>query len=659
MAMDCMSVPEPAFERPVRIPANVQVQFARPRVIRAGEACCCSVPFIVAEDVPQDAPVHILIQAGRHVKGAWRGVKTEPAGAEGVTVLRRMGGEVIEGLQSRNGPVLEFRAPGGGLRAGERLELQLCGTAPTLTYPNKMFLLAVPAPKTPPPLGTPAVNVDPGWRTIGACLIHVIGAGIDHLRVYAPSQVTAGETFSLFIRPEDRWDNVASERPGRLEVRAGDVLLQGWRRCDASDSACLRVEGLHLDEPGVYRITVREPDQDRVARSNPIIVRSDAGAESAAGPVQRNVFWGMIHGHTEHSDGYGSVHHYFRYARDRAALDFAALGDHDHVWETSDEMWLRTQEATAAFNDPPRFVTFLGYEWAKWRRNGDGDRNVYYLHDYRPMYRSDLGHRPTPADLFRALENETAIIIPHHPAEIGNHCDWKDHDPLHERLVEIYSEWGSSECSVHDGNPFPVRPAAVPGVKRDGVDAGEVREGFVQRALELGWRVGFTAGGDDHTGHPGAEIWKGAAPWRYKPGILAVLATDNTREGIWDALWNRRCYGTTGARMLVDVRIGGAVPGAELRIADCPDLARERTVEATVYGTGPIERVDVLRNNRVVYSHTGNGEDVHFVWTDSKPFEDAALPPAKFCPHPFCFYYVRVRQVDGETAWISPVWIEP
>ena len=38
------------------------------------------------------------------------------------------------------------------------------------------------------------------------------------------------------------------------------------------------------------------------------------------------------------------------------------------------------------------------------------------------------------------------------------------------------------------------------------------------------------------------------------------------------------------------------------------------------------------------------------------PFAAVSLPPAPHWPTPFCFYYVRVRQTDGETAWVSPIW---
>lgn len=34
------------------------------------------------------------------------------------------------------------------------------------------------------------------------------------------------------------------------------------------------------------------------------------------------------------------------------------------------------------------------------------------------------------------------------------------------------------------------------------------------------------------------------------------------------------------------------------------------------------------------------------------------MPPAKYCDRPFCFYYVRVVQADGQAAWASPIWID-
>ena len=373
--------------------------------------------------------------------------------------------------------------------------------------------------------------------------------------------------------------------------------------------------------------------------ANPTICRSAGGGHL--------VLWGMIHGHTEMSDGAGSIGYYFRQMRDEAGLDFAAPGDHDHLWETPDAFWKATCAAVSEWNEPGRFVTFPGYEWAKWRRNGDGDRNVYYLEDDRPMYRSDYGEFPTPPDLFGALEGERAIVIPHHTAHSGNFCDWKDHDPERERLVEIYQMRGSYESSAEDGNPLPER-----------YDAPPVATGYVSRALAMGWRVGFTGGGDDHTGHSGTEFPIPAGRARYKAGLMSVQATEPTREAIWAALWNRRTVATTGARMLLSYELNGHCMGSELDLRLHPDLARERRLHVEFHGTAPADRIDIIRNNEVVKSFAGGGPDCEVSWEDDAPLLGLLLPPAAFSKTPFCFYYVRAIQADGEAAWASPIWID-
>jgi len=85
------------------------------------------------------------------------------------------------------------------------------------------------------------------------------------------------------------------------------------------------------------------------------------------------------------------------------------------------------------------------------------------------------------------------------------------------------------------------------------------------------------------------------------------------------------------------------------------ELARRRTVRVAFHGTAPLRRIDVIRNNKVVYKT----KKAAFAWTDETPLSEAVMPAAKFCPHPFCFYYVRVVQTDGQAAWASPIWIDP
>ncbi|MBU0606687.1 MAG: DUF3604 domain-containing protein, partial [Armatimonadetes bacterium] len=543
--------------------------------------------------------------------------------------------------------LVAFTAPAGGLRRGEVLRVDLGGRAgtvpPRLDLLSKMVLLLVPVPADP---DVPAINAEPGRRVIGAFLLHITGGPLEALRVHAPSHATPGVPFSVLVRGEDAHRNLACQRPGELTVSVNGATLEGLDRRDLEHGAGVWLSGVVFDAEGVLRLEVRDATHGLTAVSNPVRCAADEGAKH---------YWGMIHGHTEQSDGAGTLDHYFTYMRDACGLDFGALGDHDHVFETTDEMWARAQTATARYHEPERFVTFLGYEWAKWRQNGDGDRNVYYREDHRPMYRSDNGHCATPPELYAALADETAIIITHHSANIGNHCDWKDYDPGKDRLVEIFSEWGSSECSLHDGNPYPIRPAtARPAVP----DSGEVAAGFVQRALALGWRVGFTAGGDDHQGHPGDVTLRGSNPER-APGLLAVRAPANTREALWESLYGRNCYGTTGARIILDFDLDGAPMGSELWLSERPELAERRTVRVEAHGTDAIARIEIIRNNQTIHVHEGTGLDEECVWEDDEPFADVALPPGPHWPTPFCCYYVRLTQADGEMAWASPIWVSP
>ena len=190
----------------------------------------------------------------------------------------------------------------------------------------------------------------------------------------------------------------------------------------------------------------------------------------------------------------------------------------------------------------------------------------------------------------------------------------------------------------------------------DRPDSGEVPEGFVQRALELGWRVGFTAGGDDHSSHPGDLTLRGGTPPR-TPGLLAVRATDKTREAIFQALYDRRCYGTTGARIIVDFSVNGALMGAELWLEEMPELHDARRLSIGVHGTDVVEKIEVVRSNDVLLTHEGTSCDEATSVEDVAPFDLVALPPGPHWPTPFLFYYLRITQADGEMAWVSPVWV--
>jgi len=236
-----------------------------------------------------------------------------------------------------------------------------------------------------------------------------------------------------------------------------------------------------------------------------------------------------------------------------------------------------------------------------------------------------------------------------------------------EHLIPV-TAWGAGTSL--EGNPLPVRSARWNDpnlLKHKGIDSEEFNRemppdeepaGFVQNALAQGWRVGFTAGGDMHLSHPGDDVPKGYPPTAYKAGLTGVWAEGKTREAIWNALSARRCFATTSARMILKFRVNERFMGSEFSISDEPEARKARRIELYVCGTEAIEKVDVICNNQTVYTVSPKGlSEVHFVWEDKRDFERIAIGPAKWCFKPSVFYYARVRQIDGEMAWSSPVWI--
>jgi len=621
----------PAWDRPLRLPDSVRILPAEPAFAIAGETSDWVLRFELAQAIAPEQILKLQMLGHRNNKGAFVG---------GDLAIRTAGGTALDIEPGEREGIYSVGVPDAGLPAGAGLEVSLSGVrAPSARILNKFFVLYHPVEDTkgmhPNSVSAAVWNVENRHMIVGACRMHVLGGPIHHLRAYAPSQAAPGDTVQILVRPEDEGNSLSSQFAGEVTVHLDGEELPG-RTARVPDSTCVRVQ-VQLPCEGVHRLTVRDGRTGLEATTNPIRC-------AASAPAQR-VLWGMIHGHTEMSDGTGTLEYYFRQMRDEAGLDFAATSDHDHLWETWDAVWRQTCDTVARWNHDGRFVALLGYEWAKWRRNGDGDRNVYYRHDHRPMYRSDDGQYPSPPDLFRALQGETAIVIPHHPGHAGNFCDWKDHDPICERLIEIYQIRGSYECSEEDGNPVPERAADPP-----------VADGYVRRALAMGWRAGFTAGGDDHHGHAGTDF---AGANGYKAGLMAVEAEELSREALWQALWARRVVATTGARMLLSFRLNGHPMGSELSAQSQPELAASRRLEVAFHGTADLERIEVIRSNQVVHTVAGNGADLEFTWEDATPLGAACLPSAPFCDHPFCFYYVRATQGDGEVAWASPIWIDP
>jgi hypothetical protein len=287
----------------------------------------------------------------------------------------------------------------------------------------------------------------------------------------------------------------------------------------------------------------------------------------------------------------------------------------DHSDSMSAEDWRRTQRAAAEHYVPGEFVTFAAVESTHhpMRREG-GDKNLYYFADDQPLM--STGGLDEVYAFLKSLGSPTMSIQHMHAG-----TRWDLHDPDLERVVEVYAHWG---CGMTPTSEPPMLGRRRPGQ-------------YVVDALERGLKVGFIASADHSYGRPGDDFFWRLGP--YQGGLAAVYAPALTREGIWNGLYNRRCYGTTRARILVEFEINGRPMGSELPACDT------RRLRVGVYGTVSVERADVFKNGRVWQTIPGSEAlDIEREFVDDRP------------ERPVDYYYLHVVQVDGEQAWSSPIW---
>jgi len=237
--------------------------------------------------------------------------------------------------------------------------------------------------------------------------------------------------------------------------------------------------------------------------------------------------------------------------------------------------WETVTSLTKKYHRPGKFVTFLGYEWIG-NRTRWGDHNVVYLHDDQPL---DLSMHIDA--LYANLRERDGIAIPHHSGYTPGHRskDWGHFDEALSPFAEIYSGHG---CSEGEGSPLPMLRNTVMGPRVTG--------NTVQDGLAKGCRVGIIASQD---GGPFAG--------RHGTGLMACYAKELTRESLWEAFHARRVYGVTGDRIKLDFRINNHFMGEAF------EAKGALRIQAQAIGTQAIDRIELIKDNRVVATHCHQG----------------------------------------------------
>ncbi|MEX2261176.1 MAG: hypothetical protein WD696_04455 [Bryobacteraceae bacterium] len=322
---------------------------------------------------------------------------------------------------------------------------------------------------------------------------------------------------------------------------------------------------------------------------------------------------GDIHRHTDISwDGNrdGSLNDAYRYALDAAAFDFLGVCDHQAGGSVPYNWWM-IQKAVDLFTIEGKFAPLYSYERSlPWP---NGHRNVLFAERGRSILDlSDAERRGEEgAGKLYAYLRRSGGITTSHTSATGAGTDWRDSDPELEPVVEIYQGYRNSYEA-------PITPRQV-----GRQEASRFGAGFVWNAWAKGIKMGVQSSSD----HVSTHI------------SYAALYVDRLdRTALLAAMKARRTYAATD-NLILDLRMGEHFLGESFDAESVPAL------KAYVRGTGPLARVALVKNNRLIYTAAGDGPELTFTYTDA----DAASGES--------YYYIRAEQTNGQIAWSSPIWV--
>lgn len=395
---------------------------------------------------------------------------------------------------------------------------------------------------------------------------------------------------------------------------------------------------------GTFSYTPSENLADLGYTASVVITRADGKSITyewpfTVGTPKYGLYFGQLHSHTTYSDGSGSLDDALSYINKISKsdnVDFAAFTDHSNYFDTkteanpeaslynknlmtagSQKLWDEYKSKIATFNASPEnrgVIALGGFEmtWSggpghinTWNTEGIVSRNNTTLNNKT----NDAGMKAYYALLSQPEGADTVSQFNHPGTTFGTFSDFAYWNPEIDSRITLV-EVGNGEGAVGSGGYFP-------------------SYNYYTMALDKGWHVAPTNNQDNHKGK-----------WGNANDARDVIITDSfTEQGIYDALRNHKVYATEDKNLEITYTVNDELMGTIIK--EVPESLNLKVVLNDPDDT--IQKAEVIANSgRVVYSWDVNAQSKEL---------SAALKPD------YSYYYIRVKEKDGDIAVTAPVWV--
>ncbi len=332
-----------------------------------------------------------------------------------------------------------------------------------------------------------------------------------------------------------------------------------------------------------------------------------------------NHYYGLLHSHTDASDGHGTYDDAYYIAKYKANLDFFAITEHSNYLDndlkcnindaSSSVKWNDLIKCRDKFTSNGEFIALNGFEMTYPFKveNKIGHINIFNSDGF-----VSTNHPNLTLDNFYKLISEQDDLIGqfNHPGDKFGDFNKLKYSKNADQVISL----------IEVGN----------GYKKD-ISKNIISFDMYQLALDNGWHLAPTANQDNHKVDFGI-----ANEFR-----TVILSTNLSKDAIYDALKNMRVYATQDKNIKIDYNINKLPIGSTITDATKLNFS---ICSIDNDSEDKIKEIQVISNKGEVIKSKMFNSNLAKLDFSIKPIKNK-------------YYYVKVIQNNNKVSVTAPIWI--